>query len=137
MTCLTTVLYYKSPACVPPNLKLSLTSRSSKFQIFFYIAFHLNKYQALRSSIFSNFFLPWVTANLKYFLLFWAPPKELSLCHKLKVSNPYILGTWLCKLFISQTLTIWSNRNHSLKYLRSTALVLIRKSEFVAKTQFL
>ena len=42
---------------------------------------------------------------------------------------------------IFQTQIIWSNRIHSLKYLRSTTFgskdIVIRKSEFVAKTQFL
>jgi len=67
--------------------------------------------------------------------------KELSLCHKLKFSNPYIYGTWCCRLLIFQTKIILCNRIHSLKYLRSTTLgcrdIRIRKSEFVSKTQFL
>ena len=57
--------------------------------------------------------------------------------------NPYIFDTWwctLCKPLIFHTLIIWSNRNHSKNYLRSTTLgckdIRIRKSEFVAKTQF-
>ena len=67
--------------------------------------------------------------------------KELSLCHKLKFSNPYIHGTWCCRLLIFQTKIIWCNRIYSLKYLRSMTLgcrdIGIRKSEFVSKTQFL
>ena len=67
--------------------------------------------------------------------------KELSLCHKLKFSNPYIYGTWCCRLLILQTKIIWSNRIHSLKYLWSTTLeskdIGFRKADFVAKTQFL
>ena len=67
--------------------------------------------------------------------------KELSLCHKLKFSNPYIYWTWCCRLLIFQTKIIWGNRIHSFKYLRSTTLccreIGIRKSEFVSKTQFL
>ena len=42
---------------------------------------------------------------------------------------------------IFQTQITWSNRIHSLKYLRSATFgskdIVIRKSEFVAKTQFL
>ena len=67
--------------------------------------------------------------------------KELSLCHKLWIYNPYFFGTQYRKSLIFQTYIIWSNRIHSLKYLRSTTFgskdVVIRKSEFVAKTQFL
>ena len=66
--------------------------------------------------------------------------KELSLCHKIQFSNPYIYGTWWCKLLIFQTKIVWCNKTHSLKYLRSTVLgcrdIGIRKSEFVSKTQF-
>ena len=60
---------------------------------------------------------------------FWL--KKLSLCHKIPCR----------KSLIFQTYIIWSNRIHSLKYLRSTTLefkdVGFRKAEFVAKTQFL
>ena len=45
--------------------------------------------------------------------------KELSLYHTLKCSNPYILANCWCKLLKFQTLIIWSNKIHSLKYLRS------------------
>ena len=48
--------------------------------------------------------------------------KELSLCHKLGFSNPYIFGTQCRKPLIFQTYIIRSNRIHSLKYLRSTTL---------------
>ena len=68
---------------------------------------------------------------------------EMSLCHKLNFFNPYIFDTWwctLCKPLIFHTWIIWSNRNHSENDLRSTTLgckdIRIRKSEFVAKTQF-
>ena len=54
---------------------------------------------------------------------------------------PYIFGTQCRKSLIFQTCIIWSNRIHSLKYLRSTTLesedIGFRKAEFVAKTQFL
>ena len=66
---------------------------------------------------------------------------ELSLCVKLKYSNSYTFGTRCCKPLIFQIQNIWSNRIHGLKYLRSTTFgskdIVIRKSEFVAKTQFL
>ena len=66
--------------------------------------------------------------------------KELSLCHKLGFSNP-IVGTQCRKPLIFQNYIIWSNRIHRLKYLRSTTLgykdIVIRKSEFEAKIQFL
>ena len=67
--------------------------------------------------------------------------KELSLCHKLWFYNSYIFGIQCYKSLIFQTYIIWSNRIHSLKYLRSTTLgykdIGFRKAEFVAKTQFL
>ena len=46
----------------------------------------------------------------------------MSLCHKLKFSNPYIFANWWCKPLIFQTRVICPNRNHNLKYLRSTTL---------------
>ena len=65
----------------------------------------------------------------------------MILCHKLWFSNPYIFETQCCKPLIFQTYIIWSNRTHSLKYQRSRTLeskdIVIRKSEFVAKTQLL
>ena len=65
---------------------------------------------------------------------------ELSLCHKLKFSNPYIFSTWQYKPLIFQTQIIWSNRIYSLKYLISTTLagkdIVVNKLEFVTKTQF-
>ena len=46
--------------------------------------------------------------------------KELSFCHKLAFSNPYIFETWWCKPLLFQTWTIiWSNRINSLNYQRS------------------
>ena len=67
--------------------------------------------------------------------------KELSFCSKLKFSNPHICATKWFKPLIFQTLNIYSNRIRSLKYLRFTRLdckdIRIRKSEFMAKTQFL
>ena len=64
--------------------------------------------------------------------------KELSLWHKLNFSNPYICGTWCCRLLIFQTKIIWCNKIHSMKYLRSTSLgckdIGIKILQFVAKT---
>ena len=75
------------------------------------------------------------------FLNISKPTKELSLCHKFWIYNPYIFGTQCSKFLIFQTYVIWSNRIHSLKYLRSMTLeskdIRFRKAEFVAKTQFL
>ena len=68
-------------------------------------------------------------------------PKKLSLCHKLWFSNPNIFGTQCRKPLIFQASIVWSNKSRSLKCQRFTTLESkdtgIRKSEFVAKTQFL
>ena len=67
--------------------------------------------------------------------------KGLSLCPKLKCSNPYIFATSWCKTLIFKSLIIGSNIIHSLKYLRSVTLwckdIGIKKYEIVTKTQFL
>ena len=67
--------------------------------------------------------------------------KELSFCHKLKSSDSNIFESLGCKTLIFQTQIILSISINSLKYLRSTTLgykdIVIRKSEFVAKIQFL
>jgi len=67
--------------------------------------------------------------------------KELSLWHKIKYLNLNIFRTRCCKPLIFQAQIIWCNRIHSLKYLRYATfgckVIVIRKSEFVAKTQFL
>ena len=67
--------------------------------------------------------------------------KELSFCHKLKFSNPHTFEIWRCKPLIFHTYIIWTDRSHSLQCQRSTILgskdIGIRKSKFVAKTQFL
>ena len=67
--------------------------------------------------------------------------EELSFCPKLWIYNPYFFGTQCRTSLIFQTYIIWSNRIDSLKYLRFTTLeskdIRLRKSEFVAKTQFL
>ena len=61
--------------------------------------------------------------------------------NKIKYLNLNILRTRCCKPLIFQTQIIGSNRIHSLKYLRSATFgskdIVIMKSEFVAKTQFL
>ena len=67
--------------------------------------------------------------------------KELTLCHKLWFSNPNIFRTQCRKPLIFQTYIFWSNKSHSLKCQRFTMLeskdIGIRKSEFVANSQFL
>ena len=67
--------------------------------------------------------------------------KELSLWNKIKYLNLNIFRIRCCKPLMFQTHIIWSNRIHSLKYLRTASFgsrdIVIRKSEFVAKTQFL
>ena len=67
--------------------------------------------------------------------------KELSIWNKIKYLNLNIFRTRCCKPLIFQTQIIWSNTIHSLKYLRSATFgskdIVIRKSEFVAKTQLL
>ena len=67
--------------------------------------------------------------------------KELSLWNEIKYLNHNIFRTRCCKPLIFQTQIIWSNRIHSLKYLRYATFgskeIVIGKSEFVAKTQFL
>ena len=61
---------------------------------------------------------------------------EMSLCHKLKWSKPYMFAAWWCKPLIFQTYIIFYNIINSLKYLRSTTMDCkyegIRKSKFVA-----
>ena len=65
----------------------------------------------------------------------------MSLCNKIKYLTPNIFRTRCCKPLIFQTLITWFNRIHSWKYLRSTTFgskdIVIRKSKFVTKTQFL
>ena len=67
--------------------------------------------------------------------------KELSDWNKIKYLNLNIFRTRWCKPLTFKTQIIWSNRIHSLKYLRYATFgskdTVTRKSEFVAKTQFL
>ena len=67
--------------------------------------------------------------------------KELTHCHKLWFSHPNIFATQCRKHLIFQTYIFLSNKSHSLKYQRFTAFefkdIGIRKSEFVANSQFL
>ena len=64
-----------------------------------------------------------------------------SLCHKQNFSNPNNFAIWWWKPMTFQTLIVWSNRIYSLKYVKFMTLgfkdIVIRQSEFVAKTQFL
>ena len=105
----------------------------------------------LRRAILKTFFTlrsAFILKNIQYLLCSALPvdkknwisreTKELSLCNK---PNTHMFSTWWCKPLIFQTQIFSSNRIQSLKYLRSTVLgytdIRIRKSEFVAKTQFL
>ena len=67
--------------------------------------------------------------------------KELTLCNKLWFSNPYIFGFQRRKPLKFQTMTFVRSNNISLKYQRFTTMgskdIGIRKSEFVAKSQFI
>ena len=78
---------------------------------------------------------------LNFFTKNYLISKELSLCHNLKFSNPYIYRIWCFRLLIFQTKIIWCNKIHRLKYLKSTTFgcrdIGIRKSEFVSMTQLL
>ena len=66
---------------------------------------------------------------------------ELTLCNKLWFSNPNIFGFQRRKPLKFQTMTFVRSNNISLKYQRFTTLgskdIGIRKSEFVAKSQFI
>ena len=73
---------------------------------------------------------------------FWVTlAKELSFCHKLSFSNPYIFVTRWWRPLIFQTINSVRSNNHSLKYQRFTSsdrkVIGIRLFEFLAKTQFL
>ena len=74
-------------------------------------------------------------------IIFVESTKELSLCHELWFSNPYIYGFQRRRPLTFQTMTSFRSNSISLKYQRFTTLgsknIGIRKSEFVAKTQFL
>ena len=54
--------------------------------------------------------------------------KELSLCHKLKFSNPYIFETWCCKSLIFYT--VGSNNIHSLNIPKVYDIRLQRSKDF-------
>ena len=82
-----------------------------------------------------------VSSKLSHFIEKYCVRKELTLCHKLWFSNPYIFGLQRRKPLIFQTYIFWSNKSRSLKFQKFTTLeskdIGIRKSEFVAKSQFL
>ena len=63
---------------------------------------------------------------------------ELSLCHKLRFSNPYIFTTQCRRPYIFQTMSSVRSNNTSLKYQSFTLSdckdIGIIKFEFVAKT---
>ena len=83
----------------------------------------------MRPGLFSIFHSAPSNKGLKGDPLFEVPsfqnlfvPKELSLWIKSQFSNTYISTTKLCKPLIFQILIVWSNRSHSLKYLRFTTM---------------
>jgi len=69
--------------------------------------------------------------------------KELSLCHKLIFSDPFIFATWCCRPLIFQTIISVRLNNLSLKNHRFTVTplsckdIIIKKFNIVTKTQFL
>ena len=78
-----------------------------------------------------------------YFLFFYfflqSINKEIESLAQTQIFKPLeadVVNLWYFKFRI-----FWSNRIHSLKYLRSTTFgskdIVIRKSEFVARTKFL
>jgi len=71
-------------------------------------------------------FMNWLVTYYFYYHLMFISRKELSLCNKSQFSNTYISTTKLCKPLIFQTLIVWYNRSHSLKYLRSYNIGLLR-----------
>ena len=79
---------------------------------------------------------------LIFFLCSGSPElKELSFCHKLWFSNPYISASLCRRPLIFQNMNSVRTNNPSLKYLRFRLLgckdIGIGKFEFVAKYQFL
>ena len=74
--------------------------------------------------------IPWNTRN-----------KGIESLQQNQIFKPHIFKTRCCKPLIFQTQIIWSKRIHSLKNLRSATFgskdIVIRKSEYVLKTQFL
>ena len=79
----------------------------------------------------NEFVTPWLRSMFDF------THKGIESLPQNQFSNPYIFGTWWCKPLIFQTLIIWYNIIHCLKYLRSTILgckdIWIRNSEFVAR----
>ena len=68
----------------------------------------------------------YIVYSLRYHALRLYSAMELSLCHKLWFSNPYILATQCRRPKLFQTMNTSRSNNLNLKYKR-----------FVAKTQFL
>ena len=65
-------------------------------------------------------------------------PKELSFCHKLKFSNPFIFANQCCGPLIFQTLNYVRSTDVSLKYQKCTPSsckdIVMKKFELEAKT---
>jgi len=83
----------------------------------------------------------YIVYSLRYHALRLYSAMELSLCHKLWFSNPYILATQCRRPKLFQTMNTSRSNNLNLKYKRFTKSgckdIGIKKLEFVAKTQFL
>ena len=84
------------------------------------------------------------TENVRYFKLrlnsVHGFVKELSFCHKLWFSNPYMFKTQCCRPLKFQTMKSVRLNNLSLKYqisIRLSKEIGIRKLALVANTQFL
>ena len=77
-----------------------------------------------------------------YFVMIWtSTTKELSLCHQLWFSNPYIFAAHCRRPQLFQTFNSVRSNTLNLKSIRFTSSVRkyirIRKFELVAKNQFL
>ena len=66
------------------------------------------------------------TIEVKYF----SNHKELNIRHKSFFVNPYIFATWWRKSMVFQSLNIWPNIIHSLKYQRCDHFRLQRCDHF-------
>ena len=97
---------------------------------------HVTSHTKFRPDRFSRFDVYWIQTNRHTYKL-----KEMSLCHKLWSSNPYICWCQRRKPLTFQTMTFVRSNNINVKYQRFMTLgskdIGIKNSEFVAQTQFL
>ena len=95
-----------------PDIFLTIDKNSSSITILFQqnSVFHFSQQQ----KILLRYMIVW---NMVY------DERTSSLWHKFKLfSNPYSFAAWSCKPLIFRIYIISSQRNHSLKYIRSTTL---------------